>query len=189
DPADSPLAKVLFRGSLCTSVDWDFPMPTVLSEVDAQGVVVAQIVLMDSAGVKYYTRIAFLLPDAVCRGERLPGPRHRHTFDNANRCGHRPARSGCQQPSDAGVRLGSADRRSHRRVSLLSQPSGDYICVETQIGSYSHDCWHENGAWYDETVSTRTYRALGSLDGVSVSAWAQACSGQQQRSTSTSATR
>jgi len=171
-PGESPLMKVMFPSVLCQP-DLDFDAVSMLYEVDATGTVIAIHTLMEMSGRPIYMSTAptmgqwftvedgclklnYDLPDVDLPDDDLPD------LDP-------PEIS--QGPCPAG------QLAIDRQGLVVGEPNGPYVCVQADNAPSCRSCWQENGVWYEENEVSGTYIALGSLDHVSVSTWAQLCNG------------
>lgn len=154
EPADAPLAKVLFRSVACWE-DSVSSAPLMLYEVGLEGEVLAIISLMEWDGGKVYTRTP------------MPGDQR---FEVGDGCLSLAYDADCVEfdlthipygPCGLGwpviTRQGQAD----------GEPGGDYICV-TGTASHCSDCWVADGAWHNEVSRGGSYVALGSIEDVFV---------------------
>jgi hypothetical protein len=164
-PADSPLGKVLLGGIACwTSLGSEGAR--LLYESDAQGTIVALHTLFDFNGRKYYTSLPISNERLVIEGGCLilehdtPDPQEPEQFDPS-------------QFPEGPCGLGQVPVGHDGQVGR--EPEGEYTCVEYASYSVCQDCWTEDGVWQAESTSSATLVARGSIDNVSVSAWATLC--------------
>ncbi len=171
-PPDSPLAKVIFGGISCQQ-QFDAGDVAILYEVGQQGEVLSLVTLTGSGDQQFFFRTdppfnqRFVVTDGCLTLESdIPDQDMLPDFD-PTKIPEGPCRPG-QLPI------------GHNGVAFSTQ-EGPYICVRVEFGTTCHDCWVEDGAWREESVFSGSYVALGSIDNVSVRAWATACDQPDQR--------
>jgi hypothetical protein len=165
-PVDSALLRVF--GVAAAGCEMALP-GRVLYEIDDQGKIIAYVTLFEYEGEKIYTKTPtqddsrFVIEDNCLEltGEgqsESPGPID-VPITSPGICG-------------AGAQTAFAVDRDG---PVFGTPTGDYVCVQGDVDYACRDCWEEGGSWFSVDALAGSYTSLGSLDGVSVSAWAMVC--------------
>lgn len=170
-PADSALVKVLLAGTTCQPA-LDTQEGKMLYEVGQQGVVLSLTTLSEIMGQKSYIRIPlsfdqrFVVEDGCLSFDiEMPEEDELPEFDPT------------ELPKGP---CGLGQLAIGHEGMVISEPEGEYVCVQVSITSVCRDCWAEDGVWYGESVMSGSYVALGSIDNVSVSTWALLCGEDDQ---------
>ncbi len=185
-PADSSFAKVMLGGMSCWP-QFDTGDVAILYEIGQQGEVLSVVSLMEFGGEKVYMTTApylnqrFVVTDG-CVALETDFPDQGELPDlDPTEVPDEPEPPGFDLPEtpESPCEWGQLPL-GHDGVAFGTQ-EGDYICVRSEFGSACHDCWVQDSAWHEESVFSGSYVALGSIDNVSVSAWATVCDQPDQR--------
>lgn len=185
-PADSSLAKVMLGGMSCLP-QFDAGDFAILYEVGQQGEVLSVVSLTAVGGEKVYMTTApyldqrFVVTDGCLALEtdfadqdEFPDVGPIEVPDESE-----PPGFDLPETPESLCEWGQLPV-GHDGVAVGTQ-QGPYICVRSEFSSACHDCWVEDSAWHEESVFSGSYVALGSIDNVSVRAWATACGQPDQR--------
>ena len=175
-PADADLAKVLFPMALCPFDATESPLgdSMILYETNAAGTVIAELVLSEIEGQKFYVSTAPAADTAfsielgcLYVDYELPDDPDQPDPDDDLLDPDEPVVSG---PCPANqLALGRNGQITD------ADTTEDYICIDFTYVESCLDCYEEGGVWYTVTSTEIQATALGTLDNVATDEWGTLC--------------